>query len=144
MAGKHTLGGTRERAFAGCTITFIHDDGRELVRHYGGYAHETNRFYEPRKLTLYGIDAILTDVCKQLDLCGNTWKIKTISNPQTIYQDIKGRPRHGVHQQAHLPEPQILGRLGLTHHYAGALGQSRQAILARAKAAKRHHDLTND
>ena len=114
MAGKHILGSTHERAYAGCIITFVHEDGRELVRHYGGYSYQTTTNYRPTQNT-YGIDPILRNVCAQLDLCPG-WKIRTISNPQTIYQDIKGRATQGLGQAVPKPEVQILGRLGLRHH----------------------------
>lgn len=136
---------TMQRAYAGCIVTLVHvDTGETLVRHLAGYSHDkavgapVSRGRRRRHRRTLGVDELLRDLCEYMP---RDWRIRTISSPQTIYQDLQGRTppgRGGPDALVVAPEAQLLGRLGLLEHWEGfAEGEENQRRIVRRLSRQR-------
>lgn len=56
-----------------------------------------------------GSSAALREACKRVDALEGDWYVDTISNPNTIYSDLKGRTDE--RNRAVLPESHLLARI---------------------------------
>lgn len=131
---------TSQRSYAGCIVTLVNvETGVTTVRHFGGYDHDPGSAPDrSERRRREGVDDILRDLCANLE---PAWRIRTISTPQTIYQDLRGRtppPNHPAGAAIVAPEAQLLGRLDLLHHWEGfAEGTEHQRRLGRRESRRR-------
>lgn len=115
-----------ERAFAGCIVTFVNTDTGELrVRHAGGYHYTRLRpdlhknpdlpRHSRRHRDTYSRSVwdCLRSLLDEADGWGGAWRVRTVSTPQTIYADLRGR-KHGGKKGTDMPTPEaiFLGRIG--------------------------------
>lgn len=98
-----------ERSFAGALVTLVNiDTGETRLEHAAGYKYETGSrvTYNAKQHTLGVYDA-LERLCREADSWPGTWRVRTISTPQTIYADIKH-----VRRAPGEPERQYLAKIG--------------------------------
>lgn len=86
----------RDRELWGCIVTFRNQDGRTLS------LHRTGR------------DA-LTQCCDDALSLDTSFQVQSISTPETIYTDLRGRLPHPTTEVIPLPEHARLGRLRRMH-----------------------------
>lgn len=90
-----SLGGWQRSAF-GCIVTAHEQEtGRTDTLHEKG-------------LPL----SALRSICDRLDLREGSWRIVSVSTPETIFRDLQGTRRHEGRDLLQLPEQAMLARIG--------------------------------
>lgn len=111
-----TATSTTERCYAGFTATIVNlETGGTEVTTRSGYRHETGtrRNGGVSQLTTVGITVLLKDFCDELRARPGDWRIRTISTPDSILTDLRGRqPAMGRNDYPEPPERQMLGNIG--------------------------------
>jgi hypothetical protein len=138
---------TEGRAFAGALVTIVNlEDGATEVVHAKGYYFQTGsnrarvlrqtawsprawrdaRNYGPpseaqvpgtARIQKHGVLDALRALCEALEAREGDWRVRTISTPQLIFQDMQGRqPSRPGGEIAH-PEPAMLTKVGYPHLY---------------------------
>jgi hypothetical protein len=130
---------TTERAQDGATVTLVNLNTQELkVWTTQGFAYETKHWQTGITRHAYGFLDQMRDLCARVEALGGEWRIRTISTPQTIYADIKGRDvsRNGF--GANSPESELLGSMGYLHLWERYETLDMDRVLQKRTARRRY------
>lgn len=109
----------RDTTVWGCIVTVVNEGGQTLSLHRSGRR---------------ALDDCLDDALS-LD---PTFRVLSVSTPQTIYNDLEGRQPHPHTGAIQLPELQKLGRVGrLALLHPSLRGRSDEAIRASRRRGER-------
>lgn len=120
---------TSERAFAGAIVTVVNlGTGETEVIHAKGYRYTTGtRRVDPRplgakparepneKMKMHGLNDALRVLCAELEAREGDWRVRTISTPQSILLDIRGRKPGGGAVRPPNPDVYHLAMIGYPH-----------------------------
>lgn len=125
---------TRERALAGAIVTLVNTEtGETRVELAQGFHFETGS-HDLRSPHHFNLNEALLRLLAEADKWDGTWRVRTISTPQTILADIRGRQPGAQGARSLAPESMILTSIGRIDMWEG---HHANVAHARARARKR-------
>lgn len=149
--GEKQFMGTQERCFHGVIVTWVNEKGDLKVRHHPGlYTEKKTRIYDKRGRFVRwhrAVEAItatdaLRDAVTLMERWPGTWKVQTISTPQSIYTDLTGARTNGKVMGP--PEPFWLQRIGRIDLWAGEYASDREHYRIQRRKGRNGQDPGHD